>query len=107
VRALIPDLIEIGIDILNPAQYTAAGMASAELKREYGSELSFWGGGIDTQTVLPRGTPAQVKDEVRRQLDVLMPGGGYVFNTVHNILAEVPPENIVAMYEAVWEHGGY
>jgi len=107
VRAIIPDLIEIGIQILNPAQYTAAGMDSAELKREFGKELSFWGAGVDTQHVLPRGTPQQVRDEVRRQLEVLMPGGGYVFNTVHNILHEVPAENIVAMYETVWEYGKY
>jgi uroporphyrinogen decarboxylase len=107
IRAVIPDLIEIGVQILNPCQFTAAGMDSAELKREFGKELTFWGAGVDTQTTLPRGTPQQVRDEVRRQLDILMPGGGYVFNTVHNILHEVPPENIVAMYEAVWEYGKY
>lgn len=107
IRDIIPDLIEIGVDILNPLQYTANGMDSVELKNEYGRDLVFWGGGIDTQTILPRGTPDQIRDEVRRQLDILMPGGGYVFNTVHNILHEVPAENIVAMYETVWEHGRY
>jgi len=107
IRDAIPDLIEIGVEILNPIQYTAVGMGAAELKREFGKDLSFWGAGIDTQTVLPHGTPEQVRDEVRKQLDILMPGGGYVFNTVHNILHEVPAENIVAMYETVWEHGKY
>lgn len=107
IREIIPDLIEIGVDILNPIQPTAAGMDSAELKREFGRELVFWGGGVDTQFILPYGTPQQVRDNVRRQLDILMPGGGYVFNTVHNILYEVPPENIVAMYETVWEYGKY
>jgi uroporphyrinogen decarboxylase len=107
IRDIIPDLIEIGVDILNPLQYSAIGMDAADLKREFGEDLTFWGGGVDTQRVLPYGSPDQVRDEVRRQLDVLMPGGGYVFNTVHNILHEVPAENIVAMYETIWEHGSY
>jgi uroporphyrinogen decarboxylase len=107
IRDVIPDLIEIGVDVLNPIQYTAVGMDAAELKREFGQDLSFWGGGIDTQSVLPYGTPAQVREEVRKQLDILMPGGGYVFNTMHNILHEVPAENIVAMYETVWKYGNY
>jgi len=107
IRAIIPDLIEIGVQILNPIQPTAAGMDSAELKREFGADLSFWGGGVDTQYILPYGTPEQVRENVRRQLEILMPGGGYVFNTVHNILHEVPPQNIVAMYETVWEYGKY
>lgn len=107
VRAVIPDLIEIGLDILNPVQVSAAGMDSAELKREFGKELVFWGGGIDTQTVLPRGTPEQVRAEVRRRLEDLMPGGGFVFAAVHNIQADVPAENLMAMWETLRREGLY
>jgi len=86
-------------------QVSAAEMGdTARLKREFGDVLTFWGG-IDTQQVLPRGTPQEVKDEVRRRIDDLAPGGGYVLNTVHNIQADVPPENILAMVEALDEHG--
>jgi uroporphyrinogen decarboxylase len=101
VREIIPDFIEIGVDILNPVHVTAAGMEPVALKRDFGDALCFWGGGVDTQGVLPRGTPQEVRDNVRRNVEALAPGGGYVFNTVHNIQADVPPENIVAMYEAV------
>jgi uroporphyrinogen decarboxylase len=107
VSALIPDLIEAGIDILNPVQVSAAGMDTGELKRQFGKDLTFYGGGIDTQEVLPRGTPGEVRDEVRRRLDDLAPGGGFIFTTVHNIQADVPPENIMAMWEALREHGCY
>lgn len=107
IREVIPDLIEIGVDILNPVQVSAAGMDSAELKREFGRDLTFWGGGIDTQAVLGTATPDQVRAEVRKRLDDLMPGGGFVFATVHNVQANVPPENIVAMWEAVREFGRY
>ena len=107
VRMAIPDLIEAGVDILNPGQVSATGMDSAELKREYGRDLVFWGGGVDTQHVLGTGTVAQVRDEVRRRLDDLMPGGGFVFNAVHNIQGNVPPENIVAMWQTVRELGVY
>lgn len=100
-------LIETGIDILNPVQVSAADMGdTARLKREFGNAVTFWGG-IDTQEVLPRGTPAEVKDEVRRRIDDLAPGGGFVLNTVHNIQADVPPANIVAMLEALDEYGWY
>ena len=98
VREFIPDLIEMGVDILNPVQVSAAGMDSAELKREFGRELVFWGGGVDTQRVLGRGTPAAVRAEVRRRIDDLAPGGGFVFAAVHNIQANVPAENILAMW---------
>ncbi|MFN2105824.1 MAG: uroporphyrinogen decarboxylase family protein, partial [Candidatus Promineifilaceae bacterium] len=74
---------------------------------EYGQDLTFWGAGVDTQGILPRGTPQQVKDDVRRNIEILAPGGGYVFNTVHNIQADVPPQNIVAMWEALQEYGVY
>ena len=102
IAPILPDLIEIGVDILNPVQVTAHGMGdTAFLKREFGRELVFWGG-IDTQKVLPFGTPAEVRDEVRRRIDDLAPGGGYVLASVHNIQAGVPPENILAMLQA-WE----
>jgi uroporphyrinogen decarboxylase len=105
VYALIPDFIEAGVDILNPIQVRAAGMETQRLKREFGRELAFWGG-IDIQEVLPRGTPAQVRDEVRRLIDDLGPGGGYVISAAHNIQPEVPPENLVAMYDTAVECGG-
>lgn len=107
VREVIPDLIESGVDILNPVQVSAKGMDTAELKREYGRDVCFWGGGVDTQFILPRGTPQQVREEVRRRIEDLMPGGGFVFNTVHNIQADVPPQNIMAMWETLQEFGVY
>ncbi|MEN6603684.1 MAG: uroporphyrinogen decarboxylase family protein [Bryobacteraceae bacterium] len=103
VAALIRDLIDTGIDALNPVQVAAAGMDTARLKREFGRDLAFWGA-IDTQRVLSRGTPSDVRDEVRRRIDDLAEGGGYVLCGVHNIQAEVPPENVVAMYEAALEY---
>lgn len=105
VVEILPDLIEVGVEILNPVQVSAAGMDTRKLKREFGRDLVFWGGGVDTQRVLPRGTPQEVRDEVRRRLDDLAPGGGFVFNTVHNIQADVPPENILAMWETVQAYG--
>jgi uroporphyrinogen decarboxylase len=107
VASIIPDLIESGIDILNPVQVSAAGMDTKQLKRKFGNDITFWGGGVDTQRVLPRGTPAEVRQEVRRRIEDLAPGGGFVFTTVHNIQADVPPENIMAMWEAVQEFGAY
>ncbi|MEX1334827.1 MAG: uroporphyrinogen decarboxylase family protein, partial [Candidatus Limnocylindrales bacterium] len=107
IRTLIPDLIEAGVDALNPVQFTAEGMDLVELKRDFGREISFWGAGVDTQKVLPRGTPQEVREQVLRNVETLMPGGGYVFATVHNIQADVPPENIVAMVEALREVGVY
>lgn len=100
VYELLPDLIEAGVQVINPVQIAARHMEPARLKREFGKELTFWGGGCDTQSVLSRGTPQQVKDHVRRNIDTFAPGGGFIFNQVHNILFEVPPANIVAMYEA-------
>jgi len=107
VYELIPDLIEIGFDILNPIQVNAAHMDSARLKREFGHDIVFWGGGVDTQGVLSFGTPDQVRDEVKRRVDDLAPGGGFVFSTIHNIQPEVPPENIVAMLQALSDFGSY
>jgi uroporphyrinogen decarboxylase len=106
VRPLLPDFIEIGVEIINPVHVRAAGMEPAALKRDFGDALVFWGGGVDTQGVLPYGTPQEVRDDVRRNLEALAPGGGYVFNTVHNIQADVPVENLCAMYEALREFGG-
>lgn len=107
VRPLLPDFIEIGVDILNPVHVRATGMEPAGLKADFGKEIVFWGGGVDTQDVLPHGTPQEVKEDVRRNIEALAHGGGFVFNTVHNIQADVPPENILAMWEAVREYGGY
>jgi uroporphyrinogen decarboxylase len=107
VYPLLPGLIEGGIDILNPVQVNAAQMGdTARLKREFGDALTFWGG-VDTQEVLPHGTPQQVKDETRRRIEDLAPGGGYVLDSVHNIQADVPPQNIMAMFEARDEYGWY
>jgi len=106
IRALLPDLIEAGYDVINPVQTTCLGMEAEGLKADFGKDICFWGGGCDTRTVLPRGTPREVKDHVKRRLEILMPGGGFVFNTVHNILADVPPQNIVAMFEAIAEFNG-
>jgi uroporphyrinogen decarboxylase len=106
-REFIGDLIEIGVDILNPVQVAARDMDTAELKKEFGKDITFWGGGVDTQRVLPYGTPQQVRDEVKRRIDDLAPGGGFVFATVHNIQNDVPPENIMAMVETLREYGVY
>jgi uroporphyrinogen decarboxylase len=103
----IPDLIENGIDILNPVQLSAARMDPRELKEKYGRRLAFWGGGIDTQKVLPFARPDEVAAQVRRNVEILKEGGGYVFNNVHNIQADVPPENVVAMFDAAYEAGFY
>ena len=107
VYDLLPDLIEVGVDILNPVQVSAAKMDTKVLKREFGDRLVFWGGGVDTQHVLPQGSPQEVQEEVKRRIEDLAPGGGFVFATVHNIQADVPPENIMAMWEAVQEYGQY
>jgi uroporphyrinogen decarboxylase len=101
IRPLIPDLIDVGVDILNPVQVSAAGMDSAELKREFGNDITFWGGGVDTQHVLGQGTPNEVRADVRRRITDLAPDGGFVFATVHCIQANVPPENIMAMIETL------
>ena len=105
VRALIPDFISAGFDILNPVQCSAAGMGAAELKAEFGDLLTFWGGGVDTQRTLPFGSPDEVCAEVRERLRIFGAGGGYVFNTIHNVQARVPVENVLAMYETAREFG--
>ena len=106
VRELIPDLIEIGVEILNPVQVSAAGMDTAELKQEFGGDLVFWGGGVDTQRVLGAGSPDEVRAEVQRRVHDLAPGGGFVFAAVHNIQPNVPAENIMAMRTALAEVQG-
>lgn len=106
-RGLIPDLIELGFDILNPVQVSARGMDSRKLKQDFGRDIVFWGGGVDTQHVLPFGSPQEVADEVKRRIDDLAPGGGFVFAAVHNIQAYVPPENIVTMFDTALQYGRY
>ena len=106
IYQMIPDLIEAGIEILNPVQTNAADMEPARLKKEFGKDLTFWGGGIETAYVLNNGTPKEVRKMVLERLEIFSPGGGYVFNTVHNILPEVPPENIIAMFNAIREFNG-
>ena len=105
VYELIPHLIEIGVDIINPVQVSAEGMDSRRLKAAYGDDIVFWGGGVDTQKVLPFGTPDEVRDEVKRRIDDFAPGGGFVFATVHNIQAFVPPQNIEAAYDTALTYG--
>jgi hypothetical protein len=106
IPRLIPHLIEAGIDILNPIQTSAAGMDPETLKKKFGGKIVFWGGGCDTQTVLPTATPEEVREHVRERMRIFAPGGGFVFTQVHNIQAKVPPENIVAMLDAAYEFGG-
>jgi hypothetical protein len=101
VWELLPDFVEAGFDILNPVQTSAARMDPTALKREFGAQLVFWGGGVDTQRTLPFGTPEEVRKEVRERLAIFGAGGGYVFNTIHNVQARVPVENLLALYEAV------
>lgn len=103
----IPDLIDNGIDILNPVQIGIRNMEPAALKDEFGGRLTFWGGGIDAQHVLPTASPAEVSEHVRRNMAAFKPGGGYVFNNVHNIQAGVPAANIVALFDAAYEFGFY
>ncbi|MCX6080597.1 MAG: methyltransferase [Chloroflexi bacterium] len=104
IYKLLPDLIEAGFEVINPVQTNTKDMEPARLKREFGSSLTFWGGGSDTRQILNHGTPEQVKDDVRRNIEALSPGGGFVFNTIHNIMPDVPPENVVAMFAAVDEY---
>ena len=107
VRELLPDLIEAGLDVLNPVQFTAANMDLKELKRDFGDVLTFWGGGVDTQSTLNNGTPQAVSDEVKMIIDILAPGGGFVFAPVHNIQDDVCPENFWAMWDTLQEYGKY
>ena len=101
VRELLPDIIEAGLDAINPVQITCRGMEAAGLKKDFGSKLTFWGGGCDTRHTLANGTVDEIRRHVQSQLAILGPGGGFVFQQVHNILADVPAENIIAMFDAV------
>lgn len=107
IAPLLPDLIDAGFEIFNPVQTTCRGMDPAWLKREFGDAVTFWGGGCDTRRVLNRGTPVEVRRHVLERLETFAPGGGFVFNTVHNILPDVPPENIVALFAAVAEFNAH
>lgn len=103
ISLLMPDMIEAGIEIFNPVQTNASMMNPKFLKQEFGNDCIFWGGGIETVGILNNGTPQEVKDQVMDRLDIFSQGGGFVFNTVHNILPDVPPENVIAMFEAIKE----
>jgi uroporphyrinogen decarboxylase len=99
IRLLLPDFIEAGLDAVNPVQISCKGMDAAGLKRDFGKDITFWGGGCDTQWLLSHGTPEAVTEHVKQQVGILRQGGGFVFQQVHNILADVPPQNIVAMLD--------
>ena len=106
VSKFLPTFIEAGFDILNPVQCSATGMEPEQLKTNFGNQLVFWGGGVDTQKTLPFGTPAEVREQVLRRCEIFAPGGGFVFNSIHNVQAQTPVENIVAMIDAVHEFNG-
>ncbi len=106
IRPMLDDLIDAGLDAINPVQTSCNGMAPAGLKADFGDRLCFWGGGCDTQSVLPLATPEEVRTHVLERMEIFAPGGGFVFQQVHNITADVPPENIVAMFDAVAEFNG-
>ena len=105
VVELLPDFIEAGFDILNPVQCSAKGMDPRQLKARFGDGIVFWGGGVDTQHTLPFGTPQQVRAEVAERIAIFAPGGGFVFNTIHNVQAQIPVENLLALYETVRARG--
>ncbi|HID17812.1 TPA: methyltransferase, partial [Candidatus Bathyarchaeota archaeon] len=107
IKPFIQDFIDIGIDVWNPVQISAKDMDPRELKKEFGDEITFWGGGCDTQHVLPFAPPEKVKEHVKELVEIFKPGGGFVFNQVHNVQPQTPPENIVAMFEAVNEARKY
>ena len=107
VYDLIPDFIEEGVEVLSPVQFTAAKMDLARLKREFGKDLTFWGGGVDTQHVLPAGSVAEIEDQVSRVFDTMAPGGGFVFVPVHNIQADIHPQRILAVYETARRKRAY
>lgn len=106
ISSLMPDLIEAGIEIFNPVQTNARQMEPEFLKKEFGQDCTFWGGGVETVGTLNNGTPEQVREQVLERLEIMSAGGGFVFNTVHNILPDVPPQNILAMFDAVKEFNG-
>lgn len=103
----IPYLIEAGVDALNPIQVSAAEMDTKKIKKEFGNDISFWGGGCDTQQILNRGSAKQIEEEVKRRIEDLAPGGGFIFNQVHNIQPDVPPANIITMIEIFKKYRNY
>ena len=105
VRKLIPDFIEIGVDVLNPVQVSAVGMNPVELKREFGKDISFWGGGVDAQNVLSNASVQEIRESIQNNIDALAPGGGFIFAPTHIIQPGVPPENIMVMWETLQEYG--
>ncbi len=107
VYDLIPDFIEEGVQILNPVQTAAAKMDPQRLKEEFGADITFWGGGCCTQTILRTGTPKEVRQHVQQRMEIFKPGAGFIFNRIHNVQADVPPENVVAMLDAAYEFGAY
>ncbi len=106
VRPLLDDLIDAGLDAINPVQTSCEGMDPAGLKADFGDRLCLWGGGCDTQSVLPHASPEEIRSHVLERLEIFAPGGGFVFQQVHNIMADIPPENIVAMFDAIAEFNG-
>ena len=100
IEPLLDDLIDAGLDAVNPVQISCTGMDATTLKQKHAGQLTFWGGGCDTQEILPTGTPDQIRRHVRKQCSILNPGGGFVFQQVHNILADVPPQSIIAMFDS-------
>ena len=106
-REFIPDLLDNGVDVLNPVQVGAKDMEPSELKDVFGDRIVFWGGAIDAQHVLPSASPEEVREHVRSNVRAFKPGGGFVFNNVHNIQGRVPAENIVALFDAALEFGAY
>jgi len=107
VLRLYPDFLEAGFDIVNPVQTSAADMDPEVLAAEFGDRVTFWGGGVDTQHTLPFGSPEEIRDQVRQRMQIFRPGGGFVFNPIHNVQAEVPVKNLLALYEAVNEFRHY
>jgi len=107
VEAVIPDIVEAGFDCINPVQISAYDMDPAYLKKSYGKDVVFWGGGIDTQSTLPNGTPEQVREETKRNIDIFARDGGFVFSTVHNVQNDVPIENFIAMWETFQDNCKY
>ncbi|MBN1909267.1 MAG: hypothetical protein JW818_05980 [Pirellulales bacterium] len=101
IRPLIPDLIDAGLDAFNPVQISCRGMEPRQLKDDFGDRITFWGGGCDTRSMLSKGTPDQIREHVRQLVSIFSPGGGFVFQQVHNVLADVPPENLIAMFDAI------
>jgi uroporphyrinogen decarboxylase len=103
ISDFLPDLIECGVQAINPVQISAQGMAPDRLKREFGKDIVFWGGGCETQRTLNRGTPEQVRQNVHRNASIFRAGGGFVFTQVHNVQPDVPPENVMAMIRSLRE----